>query len=100
MSELSVWTPFTPTRKRNCFQHTSCLISQTSDIGLMTASLGMSLLSFVYKVQMIAITSQTFQGKMNPMPITYPFIGKNGRSRHSMVSVPAFEISLGGLNVT
>lgn len=101
MSELSVWTPITSTRRRNFFQPTPCLTSQEmSDIDLMAASLEMSVLSFVYKVQTIAITSQTFQGKMNPMPITYPFTEKKGRSRHPMVSVPAFEINLSGLNIT
>lgn len=48
MSELSVWTPFTSTGRRNFFQPMPCLISQEmSDIGLMAASLEMSVLSFV-----------------------------------------------------
>lgn len=71
-----------------------------SDIGLLTAPLEMSVLSFVYKAQMIAIASQPFQGKMNPVPITYPFIGKKGRSKHLMISVATFEISLGELHIT
>jgi len=47
MSELSVWTPFTLTRRSNYFQHMACLILQEmSNIGLMTASLEMPILSF------------------------------------------------------
>lgn len=100
MSELSVWTPSTPTRRRKCFQCTSCLISQeTPDVGLMTVSLEMSVLSCVYKVQIITMTSKTFRRKIILMAITQP-LSENGRSGHPMVSVPVFEISLGGLGIT
>lgn len=98
MSELSVWTPCAPTRRRKCTYILSDLIGDAwcrSDDCLWRCLF--SPLSIKSKLQQWH--QKHFKGKLFSClsPILYQKIGD---LNIPMVSVPVFEISLGGLNIT